>query len=761
MGIYRWDNGARLYSYKGQAVITAKPGQSADEVNSLIQGLEAAGYTVVPTEISSGLTHEVRFHDLASIDPKLLDYLKERVAVENRILEQDHNKTVRTINGSSLTPEQKAREISELGKPSFASIEVGDNSITIKGLHEERVAHEFFRMGDLWDSIGKGHTEHKAVAGSSAPGLRLTGVRDDEALIRQLEKANWGTGFVRDEFYGLNPVQKNLAKLLNNADVVGPILYGFGDSRILLATIDDARRLGISPLAHPRFGEGAGFLSGSIGWLINSVLKRPGTVKSVVDRLDQNFRVGDEVDFNKAINFGPDGKDLGAIPRLGRTFLADGGRFVMMLANLWAGSSLIRGRNEEVLSTETIGNGHVNVKLDEVTGEIARTKKLKPQAVFSGLVLMFSASIFAFMPRRGVDHPDFDYANISDSLRDKPIIGGIWRAANKFFTQNSFGKTIGAPWVGFWDHVSKDPFGFGGPWITAHNAQQIAFNAKDLFEVRAKMAELRQQVADYRGMVDANIADPKNPLPLGEGGKPVHFEGEELARVQKALKDMLEHGTDFDHKAPRYSKPGSKEYQAKLQNPETYLDYYQQFKEKQKDNRQGLSEADRYIGMQAANLLNLNEYEQINKTAFGRFFGYSNMLLAATTLANADKNSTIRNAAMGVNDLLVTTAAAAEWVKSKTGDKQLTDDQITNVAKSLSQDREAVKNGWGVEVIQRALTARLRGETLPEEQQMLDRFIHAQAVETNAAPSLEDQSLMAAAAKQVIVPGVSQEMFSM
>lgn len=746
----------RVHSFNDQLFIEVPAGTPREESERLFKHLQQHYPNIHPSQNYLETRHALVLSDIpAELRETILERLKSKAEIQNikpfslsahigpaigNMLNKAKNTDKTDWVFTDLTPNsinmhepaapliKGVAEISAETGVDFSSdkvevSELSDGRIVVSGMRTNRDVAEMQRM--LLTHVGGGavqkHAAHTAYGTHFVRGFAIQqDGKQHENIFKDIEASGWANGQVNDNYAHLPPHKRVISKVLERASFLAPMAYGVSDSMVFVSIFIDARRRGISVFKHEGFPEAAGFLFGTFSWLAESLANLSQPIRHVVGKAFGRFKVGEGYDFG----ISSEEPKHGSVPDAALRGISQGGRFMMMLANIWAGWGLLKAMNGKVIATEEV-DGFRNVVIDEKSGDIVRANRFKIQNVFSGVVLMISAAMFAFFPKRGSDRTPFDFPAIVDGVRETPVIGTGIKMLDGFLEKTSLGQQISDNYGKLWAAVSADSFKFFGDSIMAHNLGQIGFNVAALPGLRAEVKELQAQAEKVRGIL------AKGELPPGKNGVP-DFTPAEKKQALAVLKQIYSAEIPRNNTGPRYEE-GTKEYHEAVKNPQNFMDFINRYKEIKADRSITISPLENYIFQQAQNLKLLQETRQEIDSASARNMAYSILFLNSRLLTESNAGMGV-NPAAGVPSLLAVCHDAAQRLTEQ-GIKPTDDRQILNLAEELSKMKpikQAAHESGGKlsadsNVIADYITCYMKGETPAVEHELLESVLAAQA----------------------------------
>lgn len=679
MGIYNWDNGKRVDTRKSgrgryEALIYPPPNGAVDsaEVSKLISSLEGKGYKLSPS-VEYPIEHQIT---LSGIESKKQIKALHQLAKANDLDITDAGSGKYTIEGFShgLVAEQA---IKILHREGFTQ----KNGITL--LHEAKTQPPVHR-------------------------LHVQGITDEKGFLSNIEKQGWTQGPRHDEYDGMSTPRKAWTKMVESARKLTSVFFMLGDAQIIRSTAIDAQRLGIPLLKHKEVAEGLGFALGSSSVLAGELLSTPPTVDGTVARFADSFRSGEGYDFAKSEGFGPRGKGVGRGIERAKDYLRDNSVETLMLADLWSGTGMWRGRFSDIIATEET-NGVRNVRLNPENGEQARDTRLKKNNRNSAFMYTTAAGIISFvpqnvkyMPAEDTEAPFIDYTGIGHSIRKVPVVGQIFALASDL-THTTVGNVLLYPARKIQDWLSRDPYKIGGNLFLAHNLNQVYYGVVNM---RARMQDVDQFIHQFNNesqlLKDGKLTAPAKP----DGHLNVN-----IADVKGELQSIFDlddkvsykrHITSYDEQLERNEKP---------------------------------SDRDTFLAIKAMNrqyLAELNEELRRDKSKFG---GYATFLAGNLMLSFGGKGhvSQFNGLEQSVNPVAVVSRVADLMKSEGATDKA----SIHNAATYLYQDKALSGQGLGVDNYEQLLTAKLNGQTSVLEQSMLQGSVWQEVFAVRSKPQVE------------------------
>jgi hypothetical protein len=572
------------------------------------------------------------------------------------------------------------------------STEIEGDELLITGLTSEASAG--FRR---WiERYGRRHQLTPELESYSAPlpplqGLQVSGAKDEKSLFRMVEELELGTGKRRDEYTDLSPWRKRWTQMVEQARSWMAASFLVGDGLTITSTVVDAHRRGINPLAHEQMAEGLGFATGSGLVLLGEKLAKPASEEAVVTRALNAFRSGDGFDFSHSGPFERDGAVIGRGPQLVRQWVQHNNVESLMLADLWAGSGMWRGRKMRTFADRKDADGF-HVVLDDEGGAMQTHERHKWNDYYSGIAYPTAAAITAFVPKEGDPKPFMHYRNMGNQLTENPFVSGL-RKAWDGFRDSPIGQAIAYPFEVASDFMTRDPYKVGGALFLSHNIGQIVFNGLYAMQDRGKRNAMRSQFEDkYEALLtQTDVSFKGETLPLTTELR------QKLAELYDTHTPMLPiRETDASGAPVEYGNRMLKELAEK----------------RQRVGNEGLSTEDRFLMQEASDRYYLTHLEKQTQSLGLRFAAYATFLFGNGMLAMAGKKHDAQSNALEtqVNPLAVVRGMAEKLQAANLSPEQR-EQAVTNIATYLHQDEALTRYGFSQAEYQEMLRAKLTGRT--------------------------------------------------
>lgn len=654
MGIYHWQQGSirRVDTHKDQAVIHYPDDITPDQIVTLARQFSNKGYTVSQTEIPAPSTHKLQIQG----DPAGLSKLK--AAME--------------------------KEVAGRGRQKDVTVTLDGNALTVHNLKND-IETTAFRRWSEWKgfSPSKGYTfSHEKNTPNPSPALLVRGIDDEEKFLKTVEQ-NGAEGERRDQYYGLSPFRKSMAKLQDTgARKWASLLYLAGDLFLGAGGWKEAARQQKSFHELPLFKEFIGFFSGSM-FMFWSALKEEPTVSDVMKRFNDVFKKGAEgYDFGQSEDMPDKSRSLGRLPERMDDFMRDNGQEVHFALGALAGTGAWGSGKLPILKMQKAADGSVNAVLNKDTGNIEKTDRLMLQNYISGALVTSGSLAEIFMPQDG-KKPLIDYTAINDRLRDTPVIGSGIRAIDGF-AKTTVGKAIGYVPGKAMQYLRQDIFAVIGRMFFMHNVGQVVFGIRDYFQRGQEYKQFSQQMLNEASL----LTDGKLAHPAGESG----FES--LTDGRKVLQDKA------------FANALSDIYNTA--DPVLYKQHIKDYLDKVERGGE-VSEADRYIAVKAFNRQYFEELQSERSTVGNRFTGYFTYLMGHVLLSKGDSTYTKEvNAAAAKVDL----HAVCRDIASVLREENMADNPsaIRNTAAFVFSQKALQGNGLGIDEISGIISAYAEGK---------------------------------------------------